>query len=93
MIVCLIPRKPVCDCSEFNSSLIVRTDLTLFPWQLLDQCVGNSLNRVADVSRTHFKVLIETLAITYRFPLACLHTVFQYVINDEEFLKEEIILG
>ena len=93
MLVRLISRKFVCDCSEFNSSLIVRTDLILFPWQLFDQRVGNSLNRVADVSRTHFKVLIETLATTYRFPLACPHTVFQYVINDEEFLKEEIIFG
>ena len=54
-------RKSVCDCSEFNSSLKVRTDLSLFPWQLFDQRVGNSLNRAADVSSTYFKSLIENL--------------------------------
>ena len=41
MLVRLIPRKSVCDCSEFNSSLLVRIDLSLFPWQLFDQRVDN----------------------------------------------------
>ena len=61
MIVRLIPGNSVCDCSEFNSSLIVKTDLSLFPWQLFDQRVGNSLNRAADVSSTYFKSLIENV--------------------------------
>ena len=93
MLVRLIPRKSFCDCSEFNSSLIVRTDLTLFPGQLFDERVGNSLNRATDVSSTHFKSLIENLRPLIVFFLAYSHTVLQYVINDEELRKEEIILG
>ena len=49
-------RKSVCDCSVFNSSRIVRTGLILFPWQLFDQRVGNSLNRAADVGSPYFKI-------------------------------------
>ena len=86
MLVRLIPRKYVCDCSDFHSSRIVRTDLSLFPWQLFDQRVGNSLNRAADVGSPYFKNL-SRLATTYRIPLAYLHNVFQYAINEEELPK------
>ena len=87
MLVRLIPRKSVCNCSEFNSSLIVRTDLSLFPWKLFDQRISNSLNRAADVGSPYFKNL-SRLGTTYRIPLAYSHTVFQYVINDKE-LREK----
>ena len=81
MLVRLIPRKSVCNCSEFNSSLIVRTDLSLFPWQLFDQRLGNSLNRAKDVGSLYFKIL-SRLATTYRIHLAYSHTVLQYAIID-----------
>ena len=92
MLVRLILRKSVCGCSEFNSSRIVRTDLSLFPWQLFDQRVGNSLNRAADVGSPYFKYL-SRLATTYRIPLAYSHTVFQYAINDEELHKRSFFLA
>ena len=84
--------KSVCDCSEFNSSRIVRTDLSLFPWQLFDQRVGNSFNRAEDVGSPYFRNL-SRLATTYRIPLAYSHTVFQYAINNEELRKRRSFLA
>ena len=61
MLVRLIPRKSVCDCSQFNSSRIVRIGLSFFPWHLFDQRVGNSLKQAGDVGSPYFKILLENL--------------------------------
>ena len=68
---------------------MVETGLSLFPWQLFDQRVDNSLNRAADVGSPYLKKL-GRLATTYRIPLAYSHTVFQYAINDEELRKRRV---
>ena len=73
MLVRLISHKSVCDhCLEFSSNCIVRTDSSLFPWQLFDQRVGN-----LDVDSPDFENLIETCdhvsysssIFTYCFPI------------------------
>ena len=87
-----IPRKSVCDCPEFNSTRIVRTDLSLFPWQLFDQRVGSSLKQAGDVGSSYLKILSRQ-ATTYRIPLAHSHTVFQYAIIDVELRKRRCFLA
>ena len=89
MLVCLIPRKSVCDCSEFNSSLIVRMDSPLFPWQLFDQRADNSLDRAADVSSTHLSSSIGK-NLRSRIPLEYSHTVFQYAMIDVALRKRPL---